>query len=253
MVSSLSVYGLSEVTPDRTVTEDMPIDPAPERRDTYSHTKIRQELALRAAMSRSPVETIVLRPGPLYGRGEGGLPARLGLVLPGCLLRLGANAPVPLSHVDHCADAVQLAACSTSFPPGTYNVVDDEPPSVEEYLALYRRHVSPLRVLPFPLPVTLAAAHGNAWLHVRSRGQVPLVLTPYRVRNLWRGHRYENVRLKEAGWRQSTPTPDALLQAFRELKARMNSRIHRRPDARPDDCAELHRRVLAVPQMPKSR
>ncbi|MEP7382532.1 MAG: NAD(P)-dependent oxidoreductase [Gemmatimonadota bacterium] len=212
--SSLSVYDLCDVPTAALVKESTALDPHPERRDAYTHSKIRQEQLLGALVMRPGVACIVLRPGPLYGRGGTPLPSRIGLRFPGFLLQLGGGAPLPLSYIDNCAEAVRLAAFDTRVPPGAYNVVDDAMPTASEYLARYRREVRPLRVVRLPFAGTELLAQLNESSHRASRGQIPLLLTPYRARNMWRGHRYDTTRLIVAGWRPPVPTDEALDLAF---------------------------------------
>jgi nucleoside-diphosphate-sugar epimerase len=224
LVSSIGVYGLAEMAAELPVTEETPLDPHPERRDVYTHTKIRQELLLEMLAGRRDLETVVLRPGPLYGRGATGLPSRIGLSLPGVLLQLGGDALLPLSYVDHCADAVVFATLHAGPMAGPYNVVDTDLPTAREYLSLYRRNAHPVRSLRLPFRVTLTLARLNEWYHEYSQGQVPLILTPYRARNLWRGHVYDTSRLVSVGWRQRLSTRAALETAFRDLGGQHHGR-----------------------------
>ena len=46
-----------------------------------------------------------------------------------------------------------------------------------------------LRILPVPAPLGRLAASLLPWLHARSRGRVPLLLSPYRWRSSWRQRR----------------------------------------------------------------
>ena len=224
VVSSLSVYGLSDVAPTRLIAEDTPLDQHPDRRDTYTHTKIWQERLLGVLAGRSSLSCVVLRPGPLYGRGGSALPSRIGLQLPGLLLQLCGSARLPLSYLDNCAEAVRFAAFDDAVPPGAYNVVDDDLPTVSAYLDRYRNEVQRIRVLRLPFAGTLMLARWNEHFHVRSRGQIPRVLTPYRARNIWRGHVYDNARLKHAGWQQRIPTEAALNAAFGAWRDRLGVR-----------------------------
>lgn len=219
LVSSLGVYGLADVAPDSVVQETTPLDPHPERRDVYTHTKILQEQLVMAATSRASLDAIVLRPGPLYGRGRNPLPSRLGLQVGSLLLRLGRDASLPLSFVDNCAHAVRLAALDPHFAAGAYNVVDDDPPRASSYVRRYRREVDAVRTIRIAYPATLVLAGWAERYHRYSRGQIPKALTPYRVRNVWRGHTYDTTRLKEAGWQQPVPTCEALDAAFHALRS----------------------------------
>ena len=58
-------------------------------------------------------------------------------------LRIGGNAPLPLTYVENCAQAIVLAAENTPSGTTILNVVDDNPPSQRRYAALARSHVHP--------------------------------------------------------------------------------------------------------------
>lgn len=214
-VSTVSVYDLYDVPATQLVRESTSLEPHPERRDVYTHSKIRQELLLSMLAMRSDVTCIVLRPGPLYGRGRGALPSRVGLRFPGFILQLGGTAPLPICYVDNCAEAVRLAACDLRVGAGAYNVVDFGTPSADEFIARYRSEVGGLRVVRLPYVATELLAYANDSVHRTSGGQLPLVLTPYRVRNMWRGHRFDTRRLTATGWTPPVPTHLALDLAFR--------------------------------------
>lgn len=218
VASTIGVYGLADYPTDRPVTESVPLDPFPERRDVYTYSKIEQEHLLTQLVHRRTLTTIVLRPGPLYGGGFGALPSRIGLQLSAVLVQLGARTPLPLCYVDNCAEAVRLAAFDERVRAGAYNVVDAGTPTPDEYVARYRAEVRPLIWIRLPFAATEALAELNSMSHRASDGQVPLVLTPYRARNLWRGHRYDTARLSRAGWVPPVPTHIALDTAFREWR-----------------------------------
>lgn len=213
-VSTVSTYALDDVPTTQPVQESTGLEPHPELRDTYTHSKIRQELLLSQLAMRSDITCIVLRPGPLYGRGRGMLPSRVGLRFPGLLLQLGGAAPLPLCYVDNCAEAIRLAACDPRVGAGAYNVVDFDTPTTDELVARYRRDIGGLRVIRLPYVATELLAYANDSVHRASRGQLPLVLTPYRVRNMWRGHRFDTRRLTSVGWQPPVPTSRALDLAF---------------------------------------
>jgi nucleoside-diphosphate-sugar epimerase len=220
LVSSLSVYGLADAPVDRLVDESAPLEPHPERRDPYSHAKLRQELLVREHAGRAGVELVVLRPGTLYGRGGPAFSPRVGLAAAGWLLHFGGNNVLPLSHVSNCAEAVVLAGTSDRFAAGAYNVIDDDLPTAAEYVRRYRRDVRPIRTVRLPFAATMLVSKWAERWHVASRGQIPRVLTPYRSATVWRGHRFDNSRLRRAGWTQIVSTREGLDSAFDDLRAR---------------------------------
>jgi nucleoside-diphosphate-sugar epimerase len=220
LASSLSVYGLDGVPAGSLVTESDALEPHPERRDPYSHAKIRQECLVREHAALAGLELVILRPGTLYGRGGPAFSPRVGLMLAGWLLHFGGSNVLPLCHVSNCAEAVALAATSRRLPPGAYNVVDDDAPTAAEYVRRYKREVGGIRSIRVPFFATAAlSAWAERW-HLASRGRFPRILTPYRTANAWRGHRFDNRKLRGAGWTGVVSTAEGLADAFNDLRAR---------------------------------
>ncbi len=220
LVSSLSVYGLADAPVDRLVDESTGLEPHPERRDPYSHAKLRQEQLVQERAVRAGFELVILRPGALYGRGGPAFSTRVGLTAAGWLLHFGGNNMLPLCHVSNCAEAVVLAGTSSRFPAGAYNVVDDDLPTAAEYVRRYKREVRHIRSIRCPFFATMLLSKWAERLQVSSRGRMPLPLTPYRTASLWRGHRFDSSRLRRAGWTQIVSTREGLAGAFDDLRAR---------------------------------
>ena len=220
LVSSLSVYGLAEVPVDRLVDEATGLEQHPEWRDAYSYAKLRQELLVREHAARTGFELVILRPGPLYGRGGPAFSPRVGLAVGRWLLHLGGNNVLPLSHVSNCAEAVVLAGTSRLVAPGAYNVVDDDLPTAAEYVRRYKKEVGGIRSIRSPFLATMLLSKCAERWHLFSGGQIPQALSPYRTATLWRGHRFDNRKLRRTGWTQVVPTRDGLTGAFEDLRAR---------------------------------
>jgi len=126
---------------------------------------------------------------------------------------LGNQAPLPLTHVDNCADAVARAALHA--PPGSaFNVVDDDLPTCSAYLDAYRRQVKRMRVVRLPLWLFSRSAGWLEAYHKRSKGQLPAVFTPYAVASMYRPLRYSNQALKSIGWSPRHGTAQALDTSF---------------------------------------
>jgi nucleoside-diphosphate-sugar epimerase len=214
LVSSFGVYGVADLPRGAVIDERTPLEPHPERRDHYSHAKLRQERLFRDFSRDEGLPLTVLRPGSIYGPGGNALPARVGLRLPGVFLVLGGGNLLPLSFVNNCAEALLAAGSSDAAVGQTYNVHDDDLPTCREYFRLYRKHVAGMRWLPLPYPVTLWLARAIEWYHRRSRGQLPAFLTPYRVRAIWKSCRFDNSHLKSLGWRPAVSPAEGLRRTF---------------------------------------
>jgi nucleoside-diphosphate-sugar epimerase len=223
LVSSFGVYGVAGLPAGALVDETTPLEPHPERRDHYSHAKLRQERLFREFAERHALPLTVLRPGSIYGPGGNALPARIGVRLPGLFLALGGGNPLPLSYVQNCAEALRVAAVADAAVGQTYNVHDDDLPTCRQYLGLYRRHVQPLRSLALPYRVTLGLSHAIERYHQRSKGQLPAFLTPYRVASTWKRCRFDNRRLKSLGWRPLVGLRDGLRLTFEAERSLVRS------------------------------
>jgi nucleoside-diphosphate-sugar epimerase len=218
-VSSLSVYGLAEVPRERLVDESTELESHPERRDAYSHAKVRQERLIQEHAAKTGLDLVVLRPGPLYGCTAPAFPARVGIPLAGWLLHFGGRNVVPFSHVTNCAETVALAATSSRLTSGAYNVVDDDLPTSAEYVRRYKTEFGPVRAIRAPFGATMMVARIAERLNLHGNGLIPPILTPYRAATLWGGHRFDNRKLRNAGVHQIVSTGEGLTAAFAQLRA----------------------------------
>lgn len=214
LVSSFGVYGAAELPAGATIDESTPLEAHPERRDLYSQAKLAQEELARRYQREQGLPLVVLRPGMIYGPRAGLLSARLGLSLPGVFLFLGGKNLLPLTYVDNCAEAIRVAAERGSFDGDTYNVVDSELLSCDDYLRRYRREAHALRVLPLPYAALEAISTGFERAHRLSGGRVPAMFTPYKTKAAWRPQRFSNARLRELGVKQLVSTDEGLRRSF---------------------------------------
>jgi nucleoside-diphosphate-sugar epimerase len=219
LVSSFGVYGVAGLRRGSLVDENTPLEPHPEKRDAYSHTKLRQERLFWDYQAKYGFELVVLRAGLIYGPGGGHLSVRVGLNLFGLFLHLGGSNLLPLTYVENCAEAIVVAGTSPQASGQAYNVHDDDLITSRRYLQLYKRHVKKLRSLPVPYfalkILSRLVENYNRW----SKGQLPSIFTMYKTASQWGGNRFSNSRLKSTGWRQIVPTSEGLrrtFEAFRE-------------------------------------
>ena len=105
-----------------------------------------------------------------------------------------------------------MAACQALAPE-----VSDRQDECKVRLGTFRR----IRSIRLPFAATLLLSRLVERYHAVSKGQIPQVLTPYRAKNVWGGHVYDNGRLKRTGWVQLVSTEDALRETFSEFRARL--------------------------------
>jgi nucleoside-diphosphate-sugar epimerase len=211
LVSSICVYGVAGLARNTVVTEETELEAKPERRDVYTFAKVRQEKLFLEFRRNHPFELVILRPGLIYGEGRIELPARAGLRLGRLVLQIGSRNRLPLTYMSNCVAAVALAG--STLPEGSYNVVDDNPPSGAEYVRLYRSLVGNITFVRLSQsPVLLLANILNRYL--ASKGQILPVLTPYQIKSTWGGHKFSNEKLRTVGWNPPVSTAEGILRAF---------------------------------------
>ena len=222
LISSFSVYRTEHLGANALLSEATEIEPEPTRRGAYAYAKTRQEQLFRSFTAQAGIESVILRPGVIYGPGGSAISPRVGLSAMGLFFSLGNKVLLPLTYVENCADAV--ARATLHGPAGAvYNVVDDDLPTCRDYEQAYKGKVQKLRSLPIPYRVFET---GSAWLeryHKRSKGQLPAVFTPYVVKSMYRPLTYSNAALKAIGWRQRIPTTEGLARNFAWLAGQRKS------------------------------
>jgi nucleoside-diphosphate-sugar epimerase/peptidoglycan/xylan/chitin deacetylase (PgdA/CDA1 family) len=219
LVSSFSVYGVAGLGRSAKVNEQTALEPHPEWRDHYSYSKLRQEQLFWEYQQRNGFELVVLRPGVIYGPDGGHFSTRVGLTVGKWQLHFGGGNLLPLSYVDNCAEALVVAGTQQCAAGQVYNVHDDDLPTCREYLRAYKKHVTKIRSIPVPYFIVKLLSSLTAKYHRYSKGQLPAILTPYKVASLWGGNRFDNSKLRSIGWRQLVPTAEGLQRSFTALRA----------------------------------
>ena len=219
LISSFSVYEYLKRRSWSVLDEASPLATKPFERDEYCQTKLVQErIALDHAHDHS-CRCIVLRPGVIFGR-DNLWTARLGAQAgQRRWIRMGTFAPLPLTYVENCAEAVVLAAeYQGSEQTLILNVIDDRTPSQRAYMRRLRRVVSPRpRIIPLPWTVVRGLARA-AWLFNRiflgGTAKVPSLLVPCRLHARCKPLRYTNRKIVETlGWKPRYAWPEGLTRS----------------------------------------
>ena len=112
-------------------SEDDPLDPSPPAQQSRSLEAIRY--LERRVTTGAPIEGVVLRYGSLYGPGTSMAVEYAQMIRERKLPLVGGGGGIwSFTHVDDAASATVLAVDRGT--PGLYNVVDDEPAPVAEWL-----------------------------------------------------------------------------------------------------------------------
>ncbi|MGA3079800.1 MAG: NAD-dependent epimerase/dehydratase family protein [Terracidiphilus sp.] len=218
LVSSFGVYGAAALPRGTLIDEGTPLEEHPELRDTYSHSKLRQEQLFRDYQQKAGFQLVVLRPGVIYGPGGGAFSSRVGLQIGPVFFHLGGSNLLPLAYVVNCAEAIVLAAGHPAAAGQVYNVHDDDLPTASRYLREYKRHVKQMRSIRLPYFATRMLARFLEAYYRRSQGQLPAIITRYKAAAAWGGNRFDNAKLHTLGWSQLVATPDAMAKTFEHLR-----------------------------------
>lgn len=140
-----------ERTGDRLKSEDDPFDPSPPKKQVESLAAIRH--LEKAVLEDSGLEGVVLRYGNFYGPGTD-------FSEDGEIVRQLRRRQLPIVGTGagvwafvHIEDAASAAVAAIDGPPGTYNIVDDDPRPVAEWLPELARITGSKP--PFRVPVWL--------------------------------------------------------------------------------------------------
>ena len=210
-VSSLAVYGFSQLRRGATIDERTPLEPCLGKRDDYAWAKGWQERVVCELGAAGPCEVTIVRPGAVHGPGRD-FPARLGRRIgERAVLLLGGAAAMPLIQVDNLASL--LAECAEQPGAGglVLNAIDRDPPRQWTYLRRWRR-AQPGRIVVVPLPRALLRAAGWAGRLTRGALPGPGLVAPYAMAPVLRSFRYDtSAASRLLGW--SPPLePSAVLE-----------------------------------------
>lgn len=202
-LSSLTVLGLPRS--GNRVDEQAPYDDS--MRDLYSQSKIAGEKLVRSAHGRGGLETVVVRPGVIWGPGDTTILPRLAALLRrGRLVFIGrAVNHLGLSHLENLCQGLILAALTPVAAGQIYHMTDGEEITARAAfcaLAAALGAQPPRFALPFPVVYFLAAI-----LELIARimnTSAPPALSRYGVRLVACNYRYDNSKAQnQLGYRPS--------------------------------------------------
>ena len=209
-VSSFSVYDYEKVGFRGAVTEAIPVDAAPEKRDAYTVTKIAQERLVTEACQAAATHLVIIRPGAIVGPGKDwgfGRVMKVGRFD----LVFSPGATFPLTYVSNCADSI-VSALTAEIPSGSvYNIVDDQLPTYGGFHRLGRRYADGAVGRALYLPWFGVSLLGGAVSLVNrlafgGAAKVPELLDRRRQRVRWRPMTYSNHAAKrDLGWSPAVP------------------------------------------------
>jgi nucleoside-diphosphate-sugar epimerase len=217
LIGSLGIYGAAQLPYGSELNEETPVDAAPHQRDPYTYSKAMQERAAFKLHAENGLPLVVVRPGVIFGPGKGAMSSRIGLSLGSLLLRFGGSQQLPYVDVDNCAQAILLAGTVPNIEGEVFNIVDDDLPTGNEVLKMYKQlNRAPRNVwIPLRLVEPLCALYEK--YHHFSSGQLPGVLTRYKAASMWRSLMYSNAKAKAGlGWNSKIGMKEALWRSLKE-------------------------------------
>jgi nucleoside-diphosphate-sugar epimerase len=212
LVSSFSVYTNRDKSQGRLLTESCPIEQYPHLRgEAYCFGKVKQEQIVSEYSKNWGMPYVIVRPGSVYGGGSAAIPGRIGIDTFGLFLHLGGANPIPFTYIENCAEAIVLAGLVKGVDGEIFNVVDDDLPSSDTFLRLYKRNVESFKSLYLPH----LFSYGLCYLWERysewSKGQLPPAFNRKRWHAYWKKTRYSNEKVKNRlGWVPKVSTADGL-------------------------------------------
>ncbi len=214
LCSSFSVYDWSEIS--GRLDEDSPLEADLSTRDGYAAAKLWQERVCRRAAAEAPWSLTVLRPGFVWGPGNDWVWG-VGLRAGDTTVVVGSRKPLPLTHVDNCADAFATVVCDPRTDGGTYNVVDGFPVTPLGYARIYRSgHGGRIVVVPHRVFRAVGSAAAGVLRTISGRpARLPALFDTHLFDARFKPLDFPPSRLtRTAGWQPPVSLEQAVARTF---------------------------------------
>ena len=219
-ISSFSVYSNQRKLKRQLLDESCPVEENPALRgEAYCFAKAEQDEIVAEYGRKFGIPYVIIRPGQVYGPGNEGITARVGIGTFGVFLHLGGSNTIPFTFVDNCVEAIALAGLKKGTDGEIFNVVDDDLPSSREFLRLYKKNVKKFRSLYVPH----ALSYGLCYLWEKysswSEDQLPPAFNRRKWHAYWKKTRYSNEKLKiRVGWTPKIGTEEGMRRFFESCR-----------------------------------
>jgi len=219
-ISSFAVYTNEGEEPNHVLDEASPIDRQSELRgDPYCFAKVKQDELIMDYGDRCGLPYVLVRPGVVYGPGKARIHGRIGMDTFGVFLHLGGSNVIPFTHVDNCAEAIVAAGLKEGVEREVFNVVDDDLPTSQEFLAAYKQKVERFNSIYVPPWLSYLFCLGWERYSAWSGGQLPPAFNRRQWAASWKRTTYPNRKIKEVlDWRPKVTTAEGLTQFFASVR-----------------------------------
>ncbi len=161
--------------------------------DAYSDAKIDSERLVRDAHERGDVETVILRPGFIYGPGDRRfLPSLVDSIAKGGFAYVGdGNKILNIIYIKDVVQAALLADTSREASGKVYNLTDGTKTTLREFVSAIAEYVGvPAPSRSIPIPVAQGACYTLEFLARLTRAKAPPVLNRGRMKFLYYNQHY---------------------------------------------------------------
>lgn len=212
-VSSLSVLDYAGLRQGAHVDESAALEPSPEKRGLYTHSKLQAERIVLDGVNRG-LHAVILRPGQIFGPGTEHVPPYGTISIGSFWVVMGnGGTELPLVYVDDVVDALLRSGSRSDAEGQIVQLVDPEIVNQREYVKLCRQKLPGLHVAYVPLPVLYCAAIGLEMLGRLMRRNVPLTI--YRLKSLKARLRFDcRAAQEKLGWTPQTGVREGLRRTF---------------------------------------
>ncbi|MBV9853432.1 MAG: NAD-dependent epimerase/dehydratase family protein [Streptosporangiaceae bacterium] len=216
-VSSITVHGIDV---RGTADENAPLRDSP---NPYSRSKVAAERLLRRMIMEDGAPVTIVRPGWIYGPGDGASFARVARTIEkGRMLMVGSGQNhLPLIYVGDVAQGIVLASEAADAEGRSYLLVNDEPVTQRDFLAAIASELgvpAPARRIPCKPAVMLGAA-AETLGHLARRRQPPPLMR-YGIRLLGGENRFDIGRARlELGFQPTVDLADGVRRSVMWYRA----------------------------------
>jgi nucleoside-diphosphate-sugar epimerase len=220
-VGTLAGYPLARQPEGAVIDERVALDDT-DKLGNYVRAKTRAETAVLSAHKRGALEGVIVRLGFVCGVGASVLPAHVcqTFARDRVILFGDGHVPLPLTYVDNAVDALILAATVQGVAGESFNIVDDDVLTQQDYLALLKQTAGGRpRVLRLPT-ISYYALGFVSEIAAAARKKEPTT-NRYRIKTRLARVQWDCAKARRMlQWQPRVPLRDGLTTVFREYAGR---------------------------------